>query len=772
MGYIRDRKEELTGYQERAGLAPEIDLQCDFVMVYGTDDGMPARVQKYREAGYRVHLMTGCAWGEYQEYLSGGWDGREHWEEAQTDRAGNPVLHGKDVPYLVPSVVFADYLTSRLKRAVDSGVEAIHMEEPEFWDCSGYSVAFRREYRLYYHEEWKPPHISLDAHYKASRLKVYLYARTLGRVSAALKEYASVRYGRELGFYVPSHSLINYAQWKILSPEASLTQLPSVDGYIAQVWTGTSRVPNVYGGVVRERTFETAFLEYGVMQELVKGTGRRMWFLHDPVEDWPEYTWEDFRKNYLKTVTASFLHPQIHAYEICPWPDRVFNGIYPRRAALKGGVVPAADMDGAKPVPPEYATLLSGIFQLCGDMDQQKFSFDGVSFQTGILISDSVLYQRACPDDVLPPEREGQGLSGQLRAFSDRLREGQDVREESRAFLRQVENSEILMKEYVTGQTFPHFYGMALPLLKYGLPVRPVQLDHVRRFPGYLAEYEILILSYEYMKPEAPDINSALALWVRGGGTLLYPGDGSDPYHAVSGWWNTGNADYASPAEHLFEMLELPRKPADGIYPVGAGRIAVWNISPARISLSDRLADEYRSFVMEAMRAGGCFAEPANHLTLRRGPYVISAVMDESVSGEPRVFRGIFADMLENDFAIVTEKAVAPGDSAILFDFAQIAGEPVRVIGISARVISLECGEKGFSMELRAADRIRVYVRVRLPERVSALSMEEGQGLDITGTWEWDERTDTLLLTYQSRGRSVAVSGEFAQPATDIRFKK
>ncbi len=55
---------------------------------------------------------------------------------------------------------------------------------------------------------------------------------------------------------------------------------------------------------------------------------------------------------------------------------------------------------------------------------------------------------------------------------------------------------------------------------------------------------------------------------------------------------------------------------------------------------------------------------------------------------------------------------------------------------------------------------------------MSALSVEEGQGRDITGTWEWDERTDTLLLTYQSRGRSVAVSGEFAQPATDIRFKR
>lgn len=66
-----------------------------------------------------------------------------------------------------------------------------------------------------------------------------------------------------------------------MSPEAALINIPTVDGYIAQIWTGTSREANVYEGVYKERTFETAYLEYGVMQELVKGTGRRMWFLND-----------------------------------------------------------------------------------------------------------------------------------------------------------------------------------------------------------------------------------------------------------------------------------------------------------------------------------------------------------------------------------------------------------------------------------------------------------------------------------------------------------
>lgn len=38
MAYIRDRKQELTGYQAGAEFRPSVDLACDFVMVYGIDD--------------------------------------------------------------------------------------------------------------------------------------------------------------------------------------------------------------------------------------------------------------------------------------------------------------------------------------------------------------------------------------------------------------------------------------------------------------------------------------------------------------------------------------------------------------------------------------------------------------------------------------------------------------------------------------------------------------------------------------------------------------
>ena len=57
------------------------------------------------------------------------------------------------------------------------------------------------------------------------------------------------------------------------------------------------------------------------------------------------------------------------------------------------------------------------------------------------------------------------------------------------------------------------------------------------------------------MKPNSPDFHFALSEWVQNGGALLYVGDGSDPYHGVPSWWNTGKKKDKTPAEHLFRSM-------------------------------------------------------------------------------------------------------------------------------------------------------------------------------------------------------------------------
>ena len=179
------------------------------------------------------------------------------------------------------------------------------------------------------------------------------------------------------------------------------------------------------------------------------------------------------------------------------------------------------------------------------------------------------------------------------------------------------------------------------------------------------------------MKPDAPDVNAAVVSWIREGGTLIYVGDGSDPFHKIDAWW--GQRGYANPAEHLFELAGLGRDPKEGVHEVGAGKIVVWKELPARICLSKELADQYRSLVQKTLADTGITWTYRNDLTLHRGPYVISSVMAESVSDEKKVFTGVYADLMTNDYAIIHEKDVAPDDVTLLFDFSKIEGEKYDV---------------------------------------------------------------------------------------------
>ena len=126
-----DRREERTGVQEAHDYVPTIDIGCDFVMVYGLHN-LRERIKKWKSRGYIVHLMTGVAWGNYQDYLYGKYDGIDHHDEGQVERGGREINHGKDVPYMVPSISFSRYLTQQLKYAIDCGIDAIHLKSPSF----------------------------------------------------------------------------------------------------------------------------------------------------------------------------------------------------------------------------------------------------------------------------------------------------------------------------------------------------------------------------------------------------------------------------------------------------------------------------------------------------------------------------------------------------------------------------------------------------------------------------------------------------------------
>src|SRR6202453_1290266 len=180
---------ERTCVQTGKAWSPQGNLRSDVAIVYGIDPSLPGRIETWRQRGYRIHVMTGVAWGQYQDYLYGRFDGVNHEDEAQTDRNGNKIGHGGDVYYMCPGENYGKFLCVGVQRALDAGAEAIHLEEPEFWDRAGYSEGFKREWRIYYHDQWQPPDSSVDAHWRSSKLKYFLYRRALQQVFDYVQAY-------------------------------------------------------------------------------------------------------------------------------------------------------------------------------------------------------------------------------------------------------------------------------------------------------------------------------------------------------------------------------------------------------------------------------------------------------------------------------------------------------------------------------------------------------------------------------------------------------
>lgn len=703
---VTDRSRELTGFQENDPYDSRVDVRNDFVMVYGIHNALRGYVVGWAQEGYVPHLMTGIAWGGFADFKDG--QGNGIMSLAQTEAGGEKIMHGHRTPYLVPSVAFCDYISEGLKKAVDKGVAAIHLEEPEFWAHTGFSEAFQREWELYYDAPYVRPDTNVDSQYRAGKLKAYLYTRAIRRVAEEVREYAKAKHDREVRFYVPTHSLINYTQWKIVSPQSSLVEVPVIDGFVAQVWTGTSRTPNVYEGVRKERTFETAFLEYGVMQELIRGTGRRMWFLHDPIEDNPRYDWDDYRFNYKATVTASLLHPKVWHYEICPWIERVFLGSYPRGSK------------DAKPIPADYLTTLCVVFNQLRDMEQADVEWENPMDGIGVFVADSGMFQRAEP----------------VYHLADK-----NSRDDDKNLTRQeVED-------------WSSFYGLALPLVKVGVPARPVQLDNVSRFAGYLDDYKVLVLSYEFIKPAGPGVHHAIAEWVGRGGSLVYVGADTDPFHAVREWWNLGGNDYDSPAQHLLETLGLDAKAGGGAYSFGEGKVWVQRVHPAYYTRTAKAAQEYRGIVRKAFEATGGTWREQNLLQVRRGPYLIAACLEESVSDKPVVFEGQFLDLFDSKLDVQAKVEVRPGRRAWLMDLGRIRKDIAEPVASAGRFENWQVEGKKVSFSIRAAKGVHVVSRVVLPGKPQRFTFD-GAGLD---DYDWDSESSTLRWSHS--GRAEAIEG-------------
>jgi hypothetical protein len=353
------------------------------------------------------------------------------------------------------------------------------------------------------------------------------------------------------------------------------------------------------------------------MQNLVRASGRKVWYLNDPIEDNLSRTWSDYRTNWESTLVASLLQPEVWRFEVMPWPERVFNGKYPTTQPSKAGE--PVERAG---IPASYETELQAVISAMGDLKQpgDRIRWEACGTQgAGVLVSDTMMFQRGDPTP--------------------------------------------------SDASLGSFYGLAMPLLKRGFPIEPVQIENATT-PGFLDRYKLLLLTYEGQKPPKPEFHAALANWVKAGGALVMVDDDTDPYNAVQEWWNTPPLSFATPRLDLFQALGLAPG-ATGLSRVGKGVVLYEPLSPAALTHDKTGAEQLRKFARQAAEAVGMEWKESSGLALRRGPYLIAAGLDESLPKKSQVtLRGKFISLFDSGLPLVKEAALTPGRRLMLLDLA------------------------------------------------------------------------------------------------------
>lgn len=690
-----------TSFQASAGWSHDYDVRADIAMVYGINDEgghFEERVKSYRDKGYEVQFMTGIAWGQYKDYFLGEWDGTNHLNEGQVMQNGETIWHGENVPYIVPSSNFLKYLKTHVKRAIDAGVTAIYLEEPEFWARAGYGKTFKQEWQKYYGFPWMPQHESPEATYLSSKLKYQLYFNALKEIFSYVKTY-SQSIGKRVKCYVPTHSLLNYSSWQIVSPEASLANLDGMDGYIAQVWTGTSREPVFYNGIKKERVFENAFLEYGSMVSMTAPTGRKVYFLTDPIED-RQRSWDDYKINYQATFTAQLLYPMVNNYEVMPWPNRIYKGKF--------------NVEGEKekqPISPAYATQMQVMVNSLNQMPLSDNKLNG-SHGIGVLLSNSMMFQRY-------PTHAG---------YDD--------------------------------PQLSNFYGMAIPLLKQGIPVETVHIENLSN-KNTLRDIKVLIMSYANMKPLSAAYHEELSKWVKNGGVLLYYGRDNDPFQNVKEWWNTGANTYKAPSQHLFKLLGLTEKKDVSNYTIGKGKVYLVRTDPKELIMQPKAHEAFFTVVKHAYesdaKAGKLISK--NNFVLQRGPYTIATVLDESTSTAPLTLNGLYIDLFNPQLPILSQKVIQPGTQSYLFNISQISTKmKPQVLAAAARVTNEVLNKNQYSFVAKSPSQTNNIMRIMLPKKpVNVTAKTNLKQLSLSQN-QWDEKSQTLLLGFENFSEGVNVN--------------
>jgi hypothetical protein len=735
-----------TFFQTNVPYDPMIALEADFVVVHQhAHPDIGSLLRTWSEAGWKTGRMFFIGSDANRVYTTGKWDGKEHLDEAETTREGTIIECAGVRPYMVPTEGWTRYVCEMVEQSIDAGAVAILPEEPLAHTRSGYSEGFKRIWRERYGTEWEEPHSSPNAFFKANRLKSDLYFEL---VEACLEttDRKAAEMGREVSFLLPIHSLLSHAAGQMLYASGRSVGLAEkgLDGFVGQVWTGPIRWSMSWAeGAPMDHEgdfFDCAYLLYSYFNNLVAGTEIPCYLLADPVEDDPQYTWEDYRKWYNHSLVSMLMFPEATHFEIMPWPDRVF--------------LPGYHMASGTPGPEDYRRALQVAFAALNSLPEKPSTeaIPAKGSQVGVIVADTISWQRGGP--------EGSTLAGFHGTTIPLLRRGiplQVVPLERHSDPEFLDRFKVLILSYDSQKPLDAEMNknLAAWVRRGGQLVALGGADLYNKIESWWQQ-EGLISPLDHLWEE-------LGIWKREEERFFFKGpreldsvstffnnEGLNRLHVSREWVLT---DYHfSGGKQIYSLEGKEGTPHCGVVsevPAGEGRVLFCGLPAEWFGKSEQggaLIDRLTRYAGQGLLP---VAPAAGPMMTQRGELVAVRTRDQA-----HRLSGRYLDLLDPSLPLLTDPEVPPRTSALYLDssqaFDQSAEKPQLLFGGPTPVVDQAeatetflstWGPEGTPCTLRLA------AQGRQPARVIVTRPSENADLPLTPiVQEWSPESHTLLL--------------------------
>lgn len=333
--------------------------------------------------------------------------------------------------------------------------------------------------------------------------------------------------------------------------------------------------------------------------------------------------------------------------------------------------------------------------------------------------------------------------------------------------------------------SFDGLYGLTLPLVCNGVPVEILSLDRVTK-PGYLDKFKVLLLTYEYLKPDKPEMNNAIAEWCKKGGTLVFFNK-TDPYCEVKeSWWKKDG--YASPSEHLFDQFGIDIRGAKPLHVKGDitklkssarqaascsvppeftitsslapsdsdelfnadGNPVVWasgvdngNVIYAGIPASYFSSSEDGTRLLEyiaaySMKKAGAKYIEQPYYVMERGPFTAIRTLSKEYQ-----LKGTYVDLLTPNLKVLTDPVIQPNTCSFLRKFMPGNSNIPRVMAASGRIRAVVESKKTTSVFMKAPSSTNGVVRFWKGSRM------------LKTAHAFTDRGENLAVDYRIEGNTI-----------------